>query len=383
MKTALAVVALMLVVVVAAALHPVRPYLDFQVMYHADLGLLRGIPVYDHSGQVDMIAQMANVPASQVIVMPFPYPPWYALSTVWLARFPIDVAARIWFGLNLAMFILAAWLLTRDQPGLKSWIEAAAGLLWLPMLGGLLVGQFSMPLLLGAALMVQALRRETPVLVALAATLLSFKPHIGGPLLVLIVVYLALRGDAFARRGLLAVLITALVLFAAGFLASPQWPTAYLQSLGGFRSVSGVAACEQCVSLSTSLARLFGGGLNQALWISGVIALLLAAWLTIRWRAVSATAGSLMAAGILATLLASPYLLNYDYLLLLMPFIELARDKLPVTGRVALGIAYVLPFISLGIWGTAGNVSMIISACILLGIALALYRQANPAGEAA
>jgi hypothetical protein len=86
-----------------------------------------------------------------------------------------------------------------------------------------------------------------------------------------------------------------------------------------------------------------------------------------------------MATGILATLVASPYLLNYDYLLLLLPFIELARHKLTFTGRVALGSAYALPFISLGIWGTAGNVSMIIPACILLGIALALYRHADPA----
>jgi hypothetical protein len=136
------------------------------------------------------------------------------------------------------------------------------------------------------------------------------------------------------------------------------------------------------VSLSISLARLFGGGLNEALWISAAMAILLAAWMFLRWRAVSASASSLMATGILATLLASPYLLNYDYLLLLVPFTELVRHQLTLTGRLALGIAYVLPFISLGIWGTAGNVSMIISACILAGMTVALQRQAEPAHTA-
>ena len=51
MKMAIAVLAL-LFVVATAALVPVRPYMDFQVLFHADMGLLRGIPLYDHAGQV-------------------------------------------------------------------------------------------------------------------------------------------------------------------------------------------------------------------------------------------------------------------------------------------------------------------------------------------
>ncbi|MGE5073918.1 MAG: hypothetical protein ACM3MF_10865, partial [Anaerolineae bacterium] len=33
----------------------VPAYLDFQVLYHANLGLLRGIGLYDHAGQAAMI----------------------------------------------------------------------------------------------------------------------------------------------------------------------------------------------------------------------------------------------------------------------------------------------------------------------------------------
>ena len=89
----LAVVFAAVVIVLAAALLPVRPYLDFQLIFHANLGLLRGISLYDHSGQVSMIAQLAQVSPERVYVLPFPYPPWYALSTLWLATMPIHTAA--------------------------------------------------------------------------------------------------------------------------------------------------------------------------------------------------------------------------------------------------------------------------------------------------
>ena len=86
MKIALIVLfALAFLFVFAVLPFPLNPYWDFQVIYHADLGWLHGIPVYDHTGQVNMIARMAEVSPDQVFVLPFPYPPWYALSTFWLA----------------------------------------------------------------------------------------------------------------------------------------------------------------------------------------------------------------------------------------------------------------------------------------------------------
>ncbi|HET6845222.1 MAG TPA: hypothetical protein VFH29_00215, partial [Anaerolineales bacterium] len=89
MRIALAALVLLLIAAAAAAV-PIQPYQDFQVLYHADMGLLRGIPLYDRAGQVQMIAEIAGVAPSQVYVLPFPYPPWNALSTIWLARLPVD-----------------------------------------------------------------------------------------------------------------------------------------------------------------------------------------------------------------------------------------------------------------------------------------------------
>ena len=162
MKMALGALALLLIVAVAASV-PLQPYLDFQVLFHANMGLLRGIPLYDHAGQVEMIAQLAGVPARQVYVLPFPYPPWYALSTIWLAWLPVDAAARVWFGLNLLMLVASVGLLTRGMPPMRRALVFLGAMFWLPTLGSLFVGQYGFPVLLGAALMAHGLKRESPV----------------------------------------------------------------------------------------------------------------------------------------------------------------------------------------------------------------------------
>jgi hypothetical protein len=362
----LSVVFVLVVIVLAAALLPVRPYLDFQLIFHANLGLLRGISLYDHAGQVNMIAQMAQVSPEQVYVLPFPYPPWYALSTLWLAMMPIDMASRAWFAANLAMLFLSAGLLTSGLAPAKRILFFLGAVFWMPILGGLFVGQYGFPVLLGAALMIFALRAEKPVLAAIAAALLTFKPHLGGLVLVFTAVALARRRDAFGRNALLDALAAGVILFAVGFVASPNWPLEYFRSLTGFKDVS---QCGQCVSIPMAFVGFAKARFDQAMWISLPVAILLLIWGVRRWRALRSTPGGLVAAGILITMLVSPYLQNYDYLLLLVPLIELARRTRRTVEWIAMALAYGLPYVSLALWGTRGNASLIVSACILFGIA--------------
>jgi hypothetical protein len=375
-KTALALLVL-LGILAAAALLPARPYLDFQVIYHADLGLLRGIPLYDHAGQVEMIAGLAKIPADHVFVLPFPYPPWYALITVWLALLPIETAARVWFGINLLVAVVALGLLTRGMRARWRTAAAIAGLLWLPMLGTLFVGQYGLPVLLGAVLLIDGLERENEVLVGVAAALLTFKPHLGAVVLLLVLLHLLFRRDAFARKALAAIAVAAVVLILVGYVASPNWPVEYLRSLTGFREFGEVSKCEQCVSLSTLLARASGGGLSQAAWISAGMAVLLAGWLASRWRQVAAAPGSLITGAVLVTMLASPYLLNYDYLMLVVPFVEIVRGTTGLRTWTAISVAYGLPLAALALLGTAGNASLVISACLLFAVFALRRRQAD------
>ena len=198
------------------------PYLDFQVIYHADLGLLRGIPIYDHAGQVNMIAGLANVPPDQVYVLPFPYPPWYALAALWLALLPIEIAVRLWFGLNLLMLFASIWLMTDGWVASKRLISFLPSFLFLPVLGTLLVGQYVLPVLLGAAFCIYAVDKEKPVLIALACALLTFKPHLGALILLAGLVYFVFRKDSFGYRALIYTMITGVLLCGPWFSCRPR-----------------------------------------------------------------------------------------------------------------------------------------------------------------
>jgi hypothetical protein len=279
---------------------------------------------------------------------------------------PIDLAWRAWFAANLAMLFLSAGLLTSGQAPAKRILFILGSLFWMPILGGLFVGQYGFPVLLGAALMIFALKAEKPVLAAIAAALLTFKPHLGGLVLVLTAFSLARRRDSSGRRALLATLAAGVILFAVGFMASPSWPVEYFRSLTGFKDVS---QCGQCVSIPMAFVGFAKARFEQAIWISLPIAILLLIWVVRRWRTVSSTPGGLVATGILITMLVSPYLQNYDYLLLLVPLIELARRRRRTMEWIAMTLAYGLPYVGLALWGTRGNASLIVSACILFGIA--------------
>jgi hypothetical protein len=264
------------------------------------------------------------------------------------------------------MLFLAAGLLTSGQAPAKRILFFLGALFWMPILGGLFVGQYGFPVLLGAALMIFALKSEKPVLAAVAGALLTFKPHLGGLVLVLTTITMARRRDAFGRNALLASLVAGVILFAVGFIASPNWPVEYFRSLTGFKDVS---QCGQCVSIPMAFVGFAKARFGQAMWISLPVASLLLIWAVRRWRSVSSTPGGLVATGILITMLASPYLQNYDYLLLLVPLIELSRRERRTLEWIAMAIAYAVPYMSLALWGTRGNASLIVSACILFAIA--------------
>jgi Glycosyltransferase family 87 len=377
-KAGLLVVAAALFLGVLALLPlPIPPYLDFQVLYQTNMGLLRGIPVYDHAGQVQMIAQLAGVAPDQVYILPFPYPPWYALSTVWLAWIPIQVAARIWFGIGLMLMLASVWLLTDHwRPAVRNAAFVAA-ILFPPVIGSLFVGQYGFPLLLGAAMMIVGLQKEDLGLTTIAAMLLTVKPHLGGLLLLAAAFHLWQRGDAFGRRAIVSMLIAGLVLFCAGFLADRLWPVDYVHSLMGFQKDSGVSSCGLCSSLPALIASLVAPKAGLALIVAlGAIlfVVLIAMWLP-RWAAISHDQFQAVAATSVIVLLASPYLLNYDFVLLLVPLAFLAKTQRSAVRRILLILAIALPWAALGIWGRQGN--FVYPLCALLVMAM-LYWPPRP-----
>lgn len=343
---------------------PVPPYLDFQVIYHAGIGLLRGIPLYDHPGQVQMIADIAGVQAEQVFVLPFPYPPWYALAAYPLFFLPISVAARLWLLLNVSMLMLSTFLLTEGWEPWKRLVSFPLALLFLPVLGALFVGQYTFPVLLGVALFVYALRNEKPFLIALAIALLTFKPHLGALIILAGFVHLWLRHDAFGRRSLWISIAVLIFLFVIGFLADPAWPLNYLYSLLGFKDIS---QCNGCISLSMALASLFDVGLDQAIFVSLGLMVGLGYLFVVRRFWILRNAGLFIVTGVCGVLLVSPYLQNYDFILLLIAIIFMAGIARRRSDWMVIGVAYFLPWVGLGLFGRQGNSFLLLAAIVAAG----------------
>jgi hypothetical protein len=353
---------------------PIPYYQDFSVLYFANKALLNGIALYDYPAQVEWVLAQTR---PDFTFHPYPYPPWYALATLPIATLPIMVAARMWFLLNLGMIAAAAWLLTSRWRTPLRLFSILGAVLFIPAFGLLIVGQYSAPVLLGAALFLWAARRESALGIAAALGLMTFKPHIG--------LFLALaafglliyrRETAFARRAMLFTLILAVFLAAVGLLADLAWPLTYLESLGRYRDIPGVQSCGLCASLSVGLVRLVTGQpeTGKAALVSIFLGMGLLGLFYWRFRARLADAALLMPLAILFTLLVDPYLLNYDYILLLVPLAMLLERVRWLAGRAILALAYLLPWVALA-FGRDGNPLLALSTLLLL---ILLWRDKAP-----
>ncbi len=356
---------------------PVPYQQDFSVLYFADRALLRGIALYDYPAQLPWVLSQTS---PDFTFHPYPYPPWYALAALPLALLPIQAAARLWFLVNLLLLGAATWLLTPGWRPLTRLLALPGAILFIPAFGLLVVGQYSLPVLLGVALFIWAARAESAPGAALGLGLMTFKPHLG--LFLGLAAFFWLfqrRGTLFARRALLYTGLLALALALFGQLADPAvwrhppgqlWPLAYLQSLARYRDLPGVQSCGLCASLSVGLVGLVSGQANigQAAAVSVGLGLGLGVLFYWRFRSRLGNPTLWMALSAVFTLLVDPYLLNYDYVLLLVPLTV-------GWGAGAAGLltltAYLLPWVGL-LLGRAGNPLLALSTLLVIA---ALWRE--------
>ena len=353
---------------------PLDPYLDFQVLHRADSGILHGIPLYDQADQAQRVADELGVSVDKVLVLPFPYPPWYAVFTLPLALLSIDIAVRMWFLLNIAMLLASVWLLTDGWQPRKRLYSFVAAFLFLPIFGALIVGQYVFPTILGMAVIVYALKHQRVGLLALGMALITFKPHIGIFLLLGVIVHLLLRRDDFGRRAFWATALTGIFLFLIGFIADRAWPVTYFQSLFNFKNVS---ECEICVSLPLMVGRLFGLGFDQSTPVAGILLLVLIALfigsilkgIYDRYRLGDE---AFVAFFVCVPLLVNPYLLNYDFSFALVPLFYLAGSARSKMDWLWIALIFLLPWVGLILFEREGNSVLLV--CVLAMISIILTR---------
>lgn len=341
---------------------------DFLAFWTAGRLALEGAAAGAYDPMVLGPLQEATFPGAKTGYAPFPYPPLFLLACAPLGALPYFPALAAW----LAVTGYAYWRVAR------AWLGRARGLA-LPALvyPAVLInaahGQnaFLTTALFGAGALTLARR---PLLAGLCFGALAFKPHLG--LLIPVVLLGARQWRAIAGA---AVSATALAGAAALAFGLDAW-RGFLAGLPLMRAVTadGRLPPEKLQSLFGAL-RVWQVPASPAYAAQAILALAAAgalAWLAWR-RPNDRSLGPALAAG---TLLASPYLLDYDLVLAAVPlawlYAEGRRTGFRSWEKLALLTAFVLPLASRVL---AATLMLPLAPFVLTALfALVLRRAASP-----
>ena len=297
----------------------------------------------------------------------FFYPPAYLLLCWPLALLPYAVALLAWLGGTTATAIA---LLRRWAKGVPWVVLLAFPALWLNLGNGQNAALFTTVMAGGCLLL-----PRRPILAGLVFGLLVMKPQLAIALPVLLVV--SGRWKAFAAMGFSAATLSALAWLAvgtSGYLAF--WHNGALATATLDR---GLVSLDKMQSAFAAL-RLLGAPSSVALTIQILVALAVlgsAAWIT--WRH-KPEAGALCALTVTVTLPLSPFLLDYDLMLLAVPLGWLAinglRDGFRPWEKTAILAVFVWPLFARAV---AANLHLPLTPLLLLGFyAIIIRRVAQP-----
>ncbi len=252
------------------------------------------------------------------------YPPYFLFIAAGLAKMPYGLALAVWQAVTLALYLLAIRALLglaarapagateappRRTPRIDPlWLLVALG--FPAVLVNLGHGQngFLTAALLGGALV--ALQRR-PLAAGMLLGLLVYKPQYG------LMIPIALAAGGYWRGFAAAAATVALLTLATTVAFGPAVWHAFMASTEFTRTVvleAGNTGWHKIQSVF-SWARMWGGPVAVAYGIQGAVTLAVGAALALLWR--SAAAFPLKAAALcLAAILATPYSLDYDMMVL-------------------------------------------------------------------
>ena len=306
----------------------------------------------------------------------FAYPYWTAIALAPLGALPIELAATLWMALNIGATIgatLLAWRVANGRErgrGLLAAIVLSSQAFWTLLASGQLTGvMLAIVTLIAWAL---ASGRERIGGVAFAALLL--KPQLGtfvAPAVVL---------DALARgrgRILTTAVLTAALMVVVAIVIS--WGYAFQ-----WLSPPTLARVGQ-VSIRSSAWGLGGEVFGDVRFGAAIIAAVVLATARIAGVAMLEPA-ALIAISVPLSLLATPYVSVYDFLVLALPwaFVAAIASRAAQVERLALlvalvGCASLLPWVLFAIWQTGGSMTwsafVPIMTTLLLAWALRVDRR--------
>lgn len=364
---------------------------DFFQFWAAGRALLHGDDPYDPQAW-RQIYEQESAWRWQTDQPVFPYPLWTALPFVPLALLPAFWAGLLWVVMSELFLVLSAALSIKglNWKNYEQWMPLTMALLitFEPVLLTILFGQLGILLLVLACGIFYLIGRRHHVAAGILLGLTLIKPHLFIVVIPILLVVMFLQ----RRWGFIASFaMTATGLLASSWLVDPGWPSRWQAHLAGTAKVRLTISPTIWGFSHTIVTSLR----TEALWVVASLSacLILAGILGYLWyvRRDALREGDqlapLLSLIMIVSLLVSPYMLSYDFTLLLLPIITclwLIQPLSTLMRRALLasliGCATFLPWALLAVPALTGleTASMLLPAsllAILLVATLAEHRQ--------
>ncbi len=292
------------------------------------------------------------------------YPPMFFFAAVPLSLLPYGAALAAWILLTLPAYLGVM------RPIIDHHRWLAMALAFPAVFINTLHGQngFLTTALMGGGLL---LLEKKPVLAGILFGCLCYKPQFGLLLPVVLLVGKQWRAFAAAAAATLFIVAASALAFGVGAWRA-FFDTAHITR--SFVLEQGSTGWEKIQSTFSAI-RMLGGGVDTAYAVQGVVSIVAALAAIFVWRRTSTIR---LKGGVLvtATILATPYVLDYDLILLALPIAWLAGEAratefLPYE-KIVLFAAYALPLLS----RTIGAIGIPMAPFVLLALLALIVRRA-------
>jgi alpha-1,2-mannosyltransferase len=310
------------------------------------------------------------------------YPPFFLFVAALLALVPYGYALATWQSVTLLLYLGSVRTILSSQAAAPTAVRDPLWLLLALTFPAVLVNLghghngFLTAALIGAALVVLDTR---PLVAGVLFGLLAYKPQFG--LMIPLVLGATGRWRTFTAAALTFVLLVLATTLSFGphiwdaFLASTQFTRTVVLEAGdtGWQKIQSVF----------SWARMWGGSIGLAYALQATVTLAVGAALVWLWRSTASFA--LKAAALcIATMLATPYSLDYDMMVLAPALAFLAADGLARGFRpwekTALAALWLVPLVARSV-AEAALVPLGVPAMLTVFV-LVLHRAASDMGAA-
>jgi glycosyl transferase family 87 len=338
--------------------HPEEIGIDFHTYdAAAQVGLHEGwSDIYDQD--LVAVAQKARVPDQRS--QPYLSPPTVAWLVAPLAALPYSIAFYVWAGLSLAAFAGAlAWSATSRGPG--RWIASGGALAPWWVMHAIRLGQVVPLVATGVLLAWRLVREERQVAAGLALSLILLKPNTA-----ILVPFALLAAGRYKTFATWAATGLGLVIVAFVTLGTHGMSSYFTQLTGPLPAGAAALTLEGAFGVQ--------GGLAMAVRLVIVAATLATAW---RLRQ---SPGLVIAAGVLGSLLMSPYLHASDLCVLSAAAFMVWEERTTVAWRVSIAAAWLIatPFVQMSGFGPSLNRWPLLELLLLLALMAVAWRVVRP-----